>query len=530
VSRPDGEGPLSQEHALLDQVTALLGDARRAAPDRRSAEALDEALRRAGEPLRVAIAGRVKAGKSTLLNALVGDELAATDAGECTRVVTWFRNAHTYRVEMHPREGDVRQLSFRRRDGALEIDLDGTPVEEVDRLVVWWPSARLEDVTLIDTPGIGSITTDMAARTYEFLVGDGDDEPGAADAVLYLLRHLHGTDVRFLEAFHDDEMVNGTPVNAIGVLARADEIGGCRLGAMETADRVARRYRDDPRIRHLCRVVIPVAGLLAQAGATLREDEFRQLATIAADRQNDLVEVVLTVDRFVSPDTDVGVPAEARRRLLDRLGLFGVRFSLDLLRRRQVASSPELATALLDTSGIAELRRALHTQLMGRSQALKARSSLAALNALLHTSPWPDAGRWQMRVERIQSGAHEIVEIQLLTDLWMGDLVVRDEDQAAEMARLLGGDGTTATARLGLPEDAPLAEQRAAALSARERWMHVAEHPLSSARLRSAAREVARTCEGVLVRMAARAAATASASGPGPGPGSRGSRGAVGGG
>jgi hypothetical protein len=525
VSRPDGEGPLSQEHALLDQVTALLGDARRAAPDRRSAEALDEALRRAGEPLRVAIAGRVKAGKSTLLNALVGDELAATDAGECTRIVTWFRNAHTYRVEMHGRDGDVRQLAFRRRDGVLEIELGDTPVEQVDRLVVWWPSARLEDVTLIDTPGIGSITTDMAARTYEFLVGDGEDEPGAADAVLYLLRHLHGTDVRFLEAFHDDEMVNGTPVNAIGVLARSDEIGGCRLDAMDTAHRVARRYRSDPRIRHLCRVVIPVAGLLAQAGATLREEEFRQLASIAADRRHDLVEVVLTADRFVSSGIDLEVPAAARRRLLDRLGLFGVRLSLDLLRRGTVTSSPELAAALIDNSGIAELRRALHTQLMGRSQALKARSSLAALGAALQSSRWPDAGRWQMRVERIQSGAHEIVEIQLLTDLWLGDLTVRDEAQAAEMERLLGGDGTTATARLGLPGDAPLGEQRAAALAARERWMHVAEHPLSSARLRSAAREVARTCEGVLVRMAAQAAVAGS-----PGTGSPGRGGAVRGG
>ena len=43
---------------------------------------------RLDEPLRVAIAGRVKSGKSTLLNALVGDRLAPTDAGECTRIVT----------------------------------------------------------------------------------------------------------------------------------------------------------------------------------------------------------------------------------------------------------------------------------------------------------------------------------------------------------------------------------------------------------------------------------------------------------
>ena len=57
---------------------------------------------RLDEPLRVAIAGRVKAGKSTLLNALVGERLAATDAGECTRIVTWYRNALGYQVVAEP--------------------------------------------------------------------------------------------------------------------------------------------------------------------------------------------------------------------------------------------------------------------------------------------------------------------------------------------------------------------------------------------------------------------------------------------
>ena len=37
------------------------------------------------EPLRVPIVGRVKAGKPTLLNCLVGERLAAHDAGECTQ-------------------------------------------------------------------------------------------------------------------------------------------------------------------------------------------------------------------------------------------------------------------------------------------------------------------------------------------------------------------------------------------------------------------------------------------------------------
>src|SRR5690606_31682359 len=62
---------------------------------------LAELARRLDEPLRVAVAGRIKAGKSTLLNALIGEQLAPTDAGECTRIVTWYRDGHTYRVTAH---------------------------------------------------------------------------------------------------------------------------------------------------------------------------------------------------------------------------------------------------------------------------------------------------------------------------------------------------------------------------------------------------------------------------------------------
>jgi len=483
---------------LLADVGVLLQDARAAAPDPTSVAVIDQSLRRIGEPLRVAIAGRVKAGKSTLLNALVGDELAPTDAGECTKLVTWYRHGLNYRVDLFPRSGPGRECAFR-RSPALEIDLGDTPAADIDHLVVSWPTARLEEVTLVDTPGIGSISTDMAARTYDFLA---DDEPSAADAVLYLLRHLHGTDVRFLEAFHDDDMVSGTPVNAVGVLSRADEIGGCRLGAMEAAGRVAERYQADERVRQLCRMVVPVTGLLAQAGMTLREDEFRQLASIVADTRFDIVDLALTADRFMAPDVDLEVPFEVRRGLLARLGLFGVRLSLDLIQRRLAASSSELAAELVRRSGISELRQVFTAQLTGRRDALKARSSLAALTALVREPSWEDTSYWLGRVERIMSGAHEIVEIQLLSELWIGAVPVRDEDQEAEMARLLGGDGMGRHARLGLPVEASDDEQRDAALVALRRWLSVAEHPLSPGPLREAARAVARSCEGIVASLA----------------------------
>ncbi|MQA64088.1 MAG: GTP-binding protein, partial [Actinophytocola sp.] len=235
---------------------------------------LGEILRRLDEPLRVAVAGRVKAGKSTLLNALVGEQLAPTDAGECTRVVTWYVDGHTYRVLAHPIDGEPRQLSFDRDHGAIEIKLDGLAPEELAQLVVTWPSQALRTATLIDTPGIGSLSERLAQRTWDLLAAADDETP--ADAVLYLLRHLHGNDMEFLRAFHDTEVSQPNPVNAIGVLSRADEIGVGRLDAMSSARRIAGRMATDPNVRRVVQTVVPVAGLLAETAATLTEAEVAQ--------------------------------------------------------------------------------------------------------------------------------------------------------------------------------------------------------------------------------------------------------------
>ena len=91
-------------------------------PDAAGPARLDARRARLDEPLRVAIAGKVKAGKSTLLNALVGEELAPTDAGECTRIVTWYRDGPTYRGHRcTSRDGAAEPRPFNRVAGAMRV-------------------------------------------------------------------------------------------------------------------------------------------------------------------------------------------------------------------------------------------------------------------------------------------------------------------------------------------------------------------------------------------------------------------------
>ena len=246
----------------------------------------------------MAIAGKIKAGKSTLLNALLGEELAPTDAGECTRIVTWYQQGRpTAGAALSATGGSPRSPTSARETGALDIDLAGREPADVDRLEVSWPTSRLSEITLIDTPGIASISTDLSARTLRVLTPE-DDRPPVVDAVLYLLRHTHASDVRFLESFHDDELAHGTPMNAVGVLSRADEIGSCRLDALDVAERVGHRYQSEPRLRRLCPVIVPVAGLLGHAAVTCASRSIARWPRSPLRPAPDVDQLLLTADRF----------------------------------------------------------------------------------------------------------------------------------------------------------------------------------------------------------------------------------------
>jgi hypothetical protein len=383
-----------------------------------------------------------------------------------------------------------------RSGGALQVDLGDLTAADVDHLEVGWPTQRLTELTLIDTPGIASLSTDVSARTYRALTRE-DDRPGQADAVVYLLRHAHASDVRFLEAFHDDELAHGTPVNAVGVLARADEIGACAPDAMTVAGRIATRYEGEPRLRQLCPVVVPVSGLLGLAGETLREEEVRALRAVAAAPADEVGALLLTADRFAARPSSVPVSQVDRRHLLDRLGLFGVRLAVGLLQEERVRTTAELRAAVADASGLARLREVLRVQFTHRARVLKARSALAALDAVLAAGGVARADALRARAEEVTATAHEFVEVRVLDQLRRGLLRLPDV-RSAELERLLGAGGHGVEARLGVAPGTPPEELRGVCTEALARWRRLAAHPLSDRSAQVAAAVATRTLEGML--------------------------------
>jgi hypothetical protein len=479
---------------LIDRVLTLVDTARAAADGQAAVAAeLDAVAARLREPLRVAIAGTVKAGKSTLLNALVGEVLAPTDAGECTRVVTWYREGIGYRATVLPAGGGPAVAApIHRGDGGVEVDLGGRRAEDVDRIEVEWPAAALRTTTFIDTPGLHSLSG-LGARTASFLAPD-DDRPTEADAVIYLTRHLHGQDVRFLEAFHDRTGARSTPVNAIAVLSRADEIGGGRPDSLQSAARIAERYRGDPTFRRYCQTVVPVAGLLAEAAASLTEAEYRALGRLAQLDDAAADALLASADRFVDPDAPSGLAPDERRHLLGRMGVFGVRLGRDLLRHGHADNARRLAEELRRRSGLDELRRLLATAFTARRDLLKANAALVALADILRRCSVPGGDQLRTELERIQAGAHELAELRVLTAVRAGEVVLTDAE-VTEVERVLGPGDAAARAGVSGGGDAALRE---AVLDGVQRWRSRAENPLSSPAVVAASQVVTRTLESLL--------------------------------
>src|SRR6195952_5101183 len=110
---------------------------------------LDWIGRRLNQPIRIALAGTLKAGKSTLVNALVGEDIAPTDATEATRIVTWFRNGVTPKVTANHRGGRRPNVPIVRGAGdqpdrrGLTFDFASLDPEDVIDLDVEWPAAEL---------------------------------------------------------------------------------------------------------------------------------------------------------------------------------------------------------------------------------------------------------------------------------------------------------------------------------------------------------------------------------------------------
>jgi hypothetical protein len=456
---------------------------------------LDEMTERLSEPLQVAVAGKLKSGKSTVVNALLGEQLAPTGVGERTKVVTWYRYSKRPRITVCATNGDEFDLPVHRgSDGALALDSATIPPDEIDRIVVEWPAPRLRTLTLIDTPGIDSLRAEVSRRAETVLVPAPGVAP-VADTILYMMRHLHASDARLLESLQQAHVGPGTP-NILAVLSRSDEIGSGRIDAMISALRVARRYAAGPDMRSSGIAVLPLTGLLAETASTLREDEVAALRALALLSRDSVNSALISADRFLRLPIGDPTAEKLRPTLLQRFGLFGLRSSLALV-RSGITDSDSLAEAILRNCGFRDVESAIAVQFVERAEILKQRTVLGFVDRILRERPRPGGRRVRHGIEELFADSHGFAELALMPQLRARQVLLQP-DLIDEAERLIGGHGLSGRARLGLADDAPDADVRERGAEAIRAWRAQGTDPAQDVWTARIAGIVARSAEGIV--------------------------------
>ncbi|AFZ37951.1 GTP-binding protein HSR1-related protein [Stanieria cyanosphaera PCC 7437] len=471
------------------------------------------------QPMRVAIVGKIKAGKSTAINALLGEALVVTGTVEATFNVNWLRYGEKSSLKVHfkdkrpPETKSISELAdlTKRSDRSHQYLLNIAYIE------VFYPNPILQTFNLIDTPGLESYYQDDSENTRQFLNLHGKKlseitqiETAKADAVLYLFNQsVHTADAVAMEEFQGSSLGKITPINAIAVLTKIDSYWQEANNPLTQGEKIAQRLMSEyPQLRHLFHTIRPLAGCLALGAQTLAKEEFETLKRLAELSEERLERLLRTVERFTSKEypEEPQIPQKSdRSSLLDRLGQYGVFLACQLLREQNLTQL-ELQKRLLDASGVPQLKQLIVSHFGNRAFLIKFNTGLQQIKAACfqiqqncdqderstcETHDLQAVNKILAKIEEIEINAHDFQELKVLRSYYLGKLDFHP-NEVQQLLNITGENGTSCAERLGNPERATVAEMLIIAKESMYYWRSRANdyinsdtHTLEAARILS---------------------------------------------
>jgi GTPase SAR1 family protein len=359
---------------------------------------LEQCATQVYQPCVVAVVGQVKAGKSTFINAFLGEDLAKVGTTETTATINYFLYGKI------TSDKPVRCFWRGGRDDYIGLDfvnsLQGNDIETlrradgIDHLEYYLLNHYLEQATLVDTPGMGAVVEEHQNRTAEFIhleqqlrerhSAETQQLGSKADAVIYLISSTaRETDRAFLEEFQQVTQSQSRAFNAIGVMAKIDLYPDVMKRRVELAAKITSQLKES------LNTVVPVSAGLRRALDRLLENDGAGLRRLIETMRHippaKLEKFLNNEEFFLKLDpSDYPIPIEEREALLGNMP-WTVFTTI-----ARVAADPSLDVDAViqhvnDLAGFDRLREVLERHFFKRSQILRWHRILKDTDQVLKT-------------------------------------------------------------------------------------------------------------------------------------------------
>ena len=434
---------------------------------------LDDAVMRITEPMQLAIMGKIKVSKSTLVNAILGKkEFMATANEEMTYNVGWLKYGkpdadiiiHHKDKTPDTRKSQTDFLQWSATKNNPEFD-------NVSYIEVFDDSEILQELNIIDTPGLDSFYRKDSKNTLDFI------SKVRPDAIIMLYTHSPSENVVDVVSKFNSNGCTLNPLNAIGVLSKIDVLW-CESdkdkSALDLGNNMAkRRMLREPKLKKTLSNIYPISSLLFLASKIMNDSVFENMVNISKIDDSILDKSLMSVDNFLESN-DLPLSLEGKRNLLGTLDRYGIHLICQGLKNGSVTDLDSAKKLLYKESGAEEFMKILKNHFGKRAKLIKMESiyqniqqKIAAEQA---TADVNILNKIRQRIADLFSSlVYDHHEYELLYQLYSGEKQI-DESAKQEFLTLCGEHGNSAAERLGFPKNADLQQLADKAIERENYW------------------------------------------------------------
>lgn len=362
------------------------------------ASRIETMLERVDQPCELAIVGRVKAGKSSFLNALLGEDLALVGETEMTATINFFKYGSP-KDESHPVRVVWSDGTEEWQTRAFLDSLQGNSKEVLDRasridhLEYFVKNPILNNITLVDTPGTGSIVDEHEERTNDYFQAGREqlrkkhneqsvNLKNRADAVIVITERVPTNETNTLVS---NLSMDTSSFNALGVMTKIDSEFNVSI---EDWNRRSAQYAE--MLRNQLNTIIPISASIYEVVKKLEPSgRLREIqSTLRNIPMEEFEEVCLSKDNFLGNDKDLneyfnsyGISYEQRRHLTDGIHIWMTFYTI----AKVLHSMPyeDAIKHLVDYSGMERLKEIIEHQFLNRSRIIRCAKIVKEMHSIL---------------------------------------------------------------------------------------------------------------------------------------------------